>query len=72
MAGHVPGMAGHVRPESPVTLLRNTQFDSVQELEAGLKEYIHYYNHERIRLKLKGLSPVQYRVQSFGGLTARS
>ncbi|MCA8412644.1 IS3 family transposase, partial [Burkholderia multivorans] len=27
--------------------------------------YIHYYNHERIRLKLKGLSPVQYRTQSF-------
>ncbi|MBU9280491.1 IS3 family transposase, partial [Burkholderia multivorans] len=26
---------------------------------------IHYYNHERIRLKLKGLSPVQYRTQSF-------
>ena len=48
------------------------RFDSVQELEAGLKEYITYYNHERIRLKLKGLSPVQYRVQSFGGLTAHS
>ncbi|MCA8057737.1 IS3 family transposase, partial [Burkholderia cepacia] len=26
--------------------------------------YIHYYNHERIRLKLKGLSPVQYRTQA--------
>ncbi|MBC3882319.1 IS3 family transposase, partial [Undibacterium sp. LX40W] len=26
-------------------------------------EYIHYYNHERIKLKLKGLSPVQYRNQ---------
>ncbi|MBR7930007.1 IS3 family transposase, partial [Burkholderia ambifaria] len=25
--------------------------------------YIHYYNHERIKLKLKGLSPVQYRTQ---------
>ncbi|WP_175829483.1 IS3 family transposase, partial [Burkholderia cepacia] len=25
---------------------------------------IHYYNHERIRLKLKGLSPVQYRTQA--------
>ncbi|MCG6663789.1 IS3 family transposase, partial [Billgrantia kenyensis] len=24
----------------------------------------HYYNHERIRLKLKGLSPVQYRTQA--------
>ncbi|MFA1625959.1 IS3 family transposase, partial [Rhizobium mongolense] len=26
--------------------------------------YIHYYNHQRIKLKLKGLSPVQYRTQS--------
>ncbi|WP_129572176.1 IS3 family transposase, partial [Caballeronia glathei] len=24
---------------------------------------IHYYNHERIRLKLHGLSPVQFRTQ---------
>ncbi|MGE6481140.1 IS3 family transposase, partial [Psychrobacter namhaensis] len=24
------------------------------------------YNHERIQLKLKGLSPVQYRTQSLG------
>ncbi|MER8445053.1 IS3 family transposase, partial [Mesorhizobium sp. M1066] len=23
----------------------------------------HYYNHDRIKLKLKGLSPVQYRTQ---------
>ncbi|MDB5803618.1 MAG: integrase core domain protein, partial [Betaproteobacteria bacterium] len=25
--------------------------------------YIHYYNHRRIKLKLNGLSPVQYRTQ---------
>ncbi|MBT9319323.1 IS3 family transposase, partial [Actinobacillus pleuropneumoniae] len=25
---------------------------------------IHYYNNERIQVKLKGLSPVQYRTQS--------
>ncbi|MBU3602805.1 IS3 family transposase, partial [Polynucleobacter sp. AM-25C3] len=25
---------------------------------------IHYYNHDRIKQKLKGLSPVQYRTQS--------
>ncbi|RUM13416.1 hypothetical protein EFD56_28650, partial [Rhizobium phaseoli] len=25
--------------------------------------YINYYNHQRIKLKLKGLSPVQYRTQ---------
>ncbi|RYX92145.1 MAG: hypothetical protein EOO28_23430, partial [Comamonadaceae bacterium] len=26
---------------------------------------IHYYNHDRLKLKLKGLSPVQYRIQAF-------
>ncbi|WP_329858893.1 IS3 family transposase, partial [Stenotrophomonas hibiscicola] len=36
-------------------------FDSIESLEAGLVEYIQYYNQERIKLKLKGLSPVQYR-----------
>ncbi len=33
------------------------------QLERELTRYIHYYNHERIMLKLKGLSPVQYRTQ---------
>ncbi|MFZ6849961.1 IS3 family transposase, partial [Undibacterium sp. RuRC25W] len=27
-------------------------------------EYIRYYNHDRIKLKLNGLSPVQYRTQA--------
>jgi putative transposase len=40
------------------------KFDSVDELCAGLTDYIHYYNHDRIKLKLKGLSPVQYRTQA--------
>ncbi|MBK3479143.1 IS3 family transposase, partial [Pseudomonas sp. MF6751] len=26
--------------------------------------YIQYYNHSRIRLKLNGLSPVEYRIQA--------
>ena len=29
-----------------------------------LKRYIDYYNNERISLKLKGMSPVQYRTHS--------
>lgn len=40
------------------------RFDSVAELRDGLANYIHYYNHDRIKLKLKGLSPVQYRTQA--------
>ncbi|MGO4302877.1 IS3 family transposase, partial [Cupriavidus sp. RAF12] len=34
-----------------------------EQLQAGLRQYIHYYNHDRIKLKLNGLSPVQYRTQ---------
>lgn len=40
-----------------------TKFNNVEELEKGLADYIRYYNHDRIKLKLKGLSPVQYRNQ---------
>ena len=40
------------------------KFDDVGSFKAGLKEYIHYYNHDRIKQKLKGLSPVNYRTQS--------
>ncbi|WP_043288344.1 IS3 family transposase, partial [Pseudomonas taiwanensis] len=42
------------------------RFESVEQLKAGLEEYIHYYNHDRIRLKLNGLSPVSYRTQATG------
>ncbi|MDU9405440.1 IS3 family transposase, partial [Pseudomonas sp. zfem004] len=30
----------------------------------GLDEYIRYYNHDRIKQKLNGLSPVEYRAQA--------
>jgi len=37
-------------------------FRDVDELRAGIVEYIQYYNCERIKLKLGGLSPVEYRT----------
>lgn len=40
------------------------EFASVDDLEQTVKEYIHYYNHDRIKVKLKGLSPVEYRKQA--------
>ncbi|MOA66037.1 hypothetical protein D3C78_1926550 [compost metagenome] len=40
------------------------RFASVAELKAGLDEYIRYYNHDRIKMKLNGLSPVAYRAQA--------
>jgi len=38
-------------------------FDSIDTLREGIDDYIRYYNNDRIRMKLKGLSPVQYRTQ---------
>lgn len=40
------------------------RYGSINELKADIDEYIHYYNHERISLRLKGLSPVEYRTQA--------
>lgn len=40
--------------------------ETIDQLQKGIHQYIHYYNHDRIKLKLKGLSPVQYRTQAFG------
>ena len=40
------------------------RFESIESFKTELKEYIHYYNHDRITQKLKGLSPVNYRTQS--------
>lgn len=40
------------------------RFESIEELRAGLDEYIWYYNHDRIKLRLDGLSPVDYRAQA--------
>ena len=38
---------------------------SIEALEKQILRFMQYYNHERIQLKLKGLSPVQYRNQSY-------
>lgn len=36
-------------------------FRTLEALELAIKEYIDYYNHRRIKLRLKGMSPVAYR-----------
>ncbi|MBR3601708.1 MAG: integrase core domain-containing protein, partial [Lachnospiraceae bacterium] len=45
-------------------LLYLRDFSSMDEFKIELEKYINYYNHKRIKCKLKGLSPVQYRIQS--------
>jgi len=39
-------------------------FQSLKQLEQAIVDYIDYYNNKRIKVKLKGLSPVQYRTKS--------
>jgi len=40
------------------------EFNNLKELELSMSNYIYYYNNKRIKVKLKGLTPVQYRNQS--------
>ena len=39
-------------------------FENMEHFKNELQQYISYYNHKRIKAKLKGMSPVQYRVQT--------
>jgi transposase InsO family protein len=39
-------------------------FTSIDSLKKDIDDYIHYYNNIRIKQKLNGLSPVQYRTQA--------
>jgi len=40
------------------------KYQSIQHLKKEITEYIHYYNNNRIKAKLNGKSPVQYRALS--------
>lgn len=44
-----------------------TSFAGLDELRAGLDDYIRYYNVDRIKLKLGCLSPVDFRIQHIAG-----
>ncbi len=41
-------------------LLYLNDFKSMEHFKIELEIYIHYYNHKRIKVKLNGMSPVQY------------
>ena len=47
-----------------VEMFYGEKFESVNAFIDELKNYIDYYNNERISTKLKGMSPVQYRTHS--------
>ncbi|MBB3909181.1 transposase InsO family protein [Anoxybacillus rupiensis] len=40
------------------------EFESVVHFKEELAKYIEYYNHKRMKAKLKGMSPVQFRTHA--------
>lgn len=49
---------GHLKSE----LVRLQKFDSIYHFIDELHNYIYYYNNDRIKQKLGGMSPVEYRM----------
>jgi putative transposase len=41
------------------------KYDSIIQLKKEIQEYINYYNTERIKSNLKGMSPTQYRAHYY-------
>ena len=41
------------------------KYDSISQLKKEIKDYINYYNNDRIKLNLNGMSPVQYRAHYY-------
>jgi transposase InsO family protein len=44
------------------------KFDSLNDLQSKIEEYIYYYNNERLQSKLKGMTPIEYRNHSFNAI----
>mgnify|MGYP000274175358 CR=1 FL=1 len=41
------------------------KYKSISQLKKEIKEYIEYYNNERIKLNLNGMSPIEYRANYY-------
>lgn len=46
-------------------LFYTMKFKDINHLKKEIIEYIKYYNNERIKLNLKGMSPIQYRAHYY-------
>ena len=44
------------------------KFDSLDDLQSKIEEYIYYYNNERLQSKLKGMTPIEYRNHSYNAI----
>lgn len=46
-------------------LLYTNKFESIEDFEGALRKYVDWYNNKRIKLRLKGMNPVQYRAHYY-------
>ncbi len=49
-------------------LLYLKKFDSMEHFRSELIESLFYYNNARMKLKLKGMSPVEFQTHSFSAV----
>ena len=50
--------------KSELYYIKEKEYKNIEDLEKDIIEYIDYYNNRRIKSKLKGMSPVQFREHS--------
>ncbi len=41
------------------------KFNSIEQLKKEIKQYIYYYNNERIKSNLNKMSPIEYRTHFY-------
>ena len=41
------------------------KFNSIEQLKREIKQYIYYYNNDRIKSNLNKMSPIQYRTHFY-------
>ena len=54
--------------EKETGLVEDKDFDNIEVFEKDLKKYIFWYNNKRVKLRLKGMSPIQYWAQYYRDL----
>lgn len=47
-----------------IYIMLEDNYKTLDDLIKAIDDYIYHYNYDRIKTKLKGLSPVNYRLQS--------
>ncbi|PEL82624.1 hypothetical protein COL77_01375 [Bacillus wiedmannii] len=51
-----------ITEQDKVRVIYLTKFESVKHIKILLNNYIVHYNRKKIKVQLKGMSPVQYRT----------